>query len=51
MQISQETIEKVLSRVWHLALVAGATYVSVNPKYAWAVPLIGVLAQSSNPPK
>jgi hypothetical protein len=51
MQISTETIEKVVSRVWHLALVAGFTYASVNPKYAWAIPLLGVLGQASNPPK
>jgi hypothetical protein len=51
MQISPETISTILSRVWHIALIAGTTYVSLNPKYAWALPLIGVLGQASNPPK
>jgi hypothetical protein len=29
---------KVLNNLTQLALLAGAAYVSVNPKYAWLVP-------------
>jgi hypothetical protein len=51
MEISKETLEKVASRVWHLALMAGSVYLATNPKYAWAIPLIQALGQSSDSPK
>lgn len=40
MQISEETLMNVASRVWHFALLAGTVYITANPKYAWLIPLI-----------
>ena len=42
---------KVASRLLHLALVAGASYLAVNPKYAWAIPVLQAIGQASEPPK
>jgi hypothetical protein len=51
MQISEETLYKVAGRVWHIALFAGSLYVMANPQYAWAIPLIQALGQTSNSPQ
>jgi hypothetical protein len=40
MQISEETLINIASRVWHFALLAASVYAATNPKYAWIVPLL-----------
>ncbi len=51
MQISPETVEKIISRVWHVALLAGSAYVMAHPEYVWAIPLLQSLGQVSTSPK
>ena len=40
MQISEETLYNILSRVWHFGLLAANVYIAANPKYAWLLPLL-----------
>ena len=42
---------KWFSRLLHVSLLAGSTYVAANPKYAWVIPLIQAVGQGINSPK
>lgn len=42
---------KWFTRLLHIGLLAGSTYVAANPKYAWVIPLIQAIGQSVQPPR
>jgi hypothetical protein len=48
MTITEDMFYRGISRVWHIALLAGSVYVAANPKYAWAIPLFQALGSSTD---
>ena len=42
--------EDVRRKAWHLALTLAAAYAVVDPRFAWAVPVLTMAASQSTPP-